>query len=63
MADGPTAQAEVGATRNTLRQFGVDGAERRSDAQTHGDVYAGLHGATDCAFFTSPEGDVPRGDS
>jgi crotonobetainyl-CoA:carnitine CoA-transferase CaiB-like acyl-CoA transferase len=35
----------VGFTRNTLQQFGVDGADRRSDALTHGDVYAGLHGA------------------
>jgi crotonobetainyl-CoA:carnitine CoA-transferase CaiB-like acyl-CoA transferase len=37
-------QAEVGFTRNTLDHFGVDGADRRSDALTHGDVYAGLHG-------------------
>jgi crotonobetainyl-CoA:carnitine CoA-transferase CaiB-like acyl-CoA transferase len=101
-------QAEVGFTQNTLRQFGVDGADRRSDSLSHGDVYAGLHatiavlaalqqrritgagqyidvamaavltsinervhydlsdvdlgaetpilGATDCPFFTSPEG-------
>jgi crotonobetainyl-CoA:carnitine CoA-transferase CaiB-like acyl-CoA transferase len=45
MAYGPAVQAEVGFTRNTLRQFGVEGAERRTDALTHGDVYAGLHGA------------------
>src|ERR1700754_2668827 len=45
MAYGPAIQAEVGFTRNTLTQFGVDGADRRSDALTHGDVYAGLHGA------------------
>jgi crotonobetainyl-CoA:carnitine CoA-transferase CaiB-like acyl-CoA transferase len=108
MAYAPTVQAEVGFTQNTLRQFGVDGADRRSDSLSHGDVYAGLHatiavlaalqyrrltgegqyidvamaavlnsinervhydlsdvdlgaetpilGATDCAFFTSPEG-------
>jgi crotonobetainyl-CoA:carnitine CoA-transferase CaiB-like acyl-CoA transferase len=45
MAYGPAVQAEVGFTRNTLQQFGVDGADRRTDALTHGDVYAGLHGA------------------
>jgi crotonobetainyl-CoA:carnitine CoA-transferase CaiB-like acyl-CoA transferase len=108
MAYAPTVQAEVGFTQNTLRQFDVAGAERRSDSLSHGDVYAGLHatiavlaalqhrrvtgtgqyvdvamaavltsinervhydlsdadlgaeqpilGATDCAFFTSPEG-------
>jgi crotonobetainyl-CoA:carnitine CoA-transferase CaiB-like acyl-CoA transferase len=108
MAYAPTIQAEVGFTRNTLQQFGVDGADRRSDALSHADVYAGLHatiaalaalahrrltgegqyvdiamaavmmsmnervhydlsgidlgaeqpilGATDCPFFTSPEG-------
>ncbi|WAC90390.1 CaiB/BaiF CoA transferase family protein [Mycobacterium sp. Aquia_213] len=108
MAYAPTVQAEVGFTQNTLRQFGVDGADRRSDSLSHGDIYAGLHaaiavlaalqhrrvtgegryvdvamaavltslnervhydlsdvelgeetpilGATDCAFFTSPEG-------
>jgi crotonobetainyl-CoA:carnitine CoA-transferase CaiB-like acyl-CoA transferase len=38
-------QAEVGFTRNTLRQFGVDGSARRSDSLSHGDVYAGLHAA------------------
>jgi crotonobetainyl-CoA:carnitine CoA-transferase CaiB-like acyl-CoA transferase len=108
MAYAPTVQAEVGFTHNTLQQFGVEGAARRSDSLSHGDVYAGLHatiavlaalqqrritgtgqyidvamaavltsinervhydlsdvdlgaetpilGATDCAFFTSPEG-------
>ncbi|HXA90827.1 MAG TPA: CaiB/BaiF CoA-transferase family protein [Mycobacterium sp.] len=108
MAYAPTVQAEVGFTYNTLQQFGVEGAARRSDSLSHGDVYAGLHatiavlaalqhrrltgegqyidvamaavltsvnervhydlsdvdlgaetpilGATDCAFFTSPEG-------
>ncbi|MFP1153418.1 CaiB/BaiF CoA transferase family protein [Mycobacterium sherrisii] len=108
MAYAPTVQAEVGFTLNTLRQFAVDGDDRRSDPLSHGDVYAGLHatiavlaalqhrrvtgegryvdvamaavltslnervhydlsdvdlgeetpilGATDCAFFTSPEG-------
>jgi crotonobetainyl-CoA:carnitine CoA-transferase CaiB-like acyl-CoA transferase len=108
MAYAPTVQAEVGFTRNTLQQFGVEGADRRSDSLSHGDVYAGLHatiavlaalqhrrvtgegqyvdvamaavltsinervhydlsdvnlgaetpilGATDCAFFTSPDG-------
>ncbi len=108
MAYAPTVQAEVGFTENTLRQFGVEGEQRRSDSLSHGDVYAGLHatiavlaalqhrrvtgngqyidvamaavltsinervhydlsdvdlgaeipilGATDCAFFTSPEG-------
>jgi crotonobetainyl-CoA:carnitine CoA-transferase CaiB-like acyl-CoA transferase len=45
MAYGPAVQAEVGFTSNTLRQFGVEGADRRTDALTHGDVYAGLHGA------------------
>jgi hypothetical protein len=45
MAYGATAQAEVGFTRNTLRQFGADGADRGSDALTHGDLYAGLCGA------------------
>jgi crotonobetainyl-CoA:carnitine CoA-transferase CaiB-like acyl-CoA transferase len=44
MAYGPAVQAEVGFTRNSLHQFGVDGADRRTDALTHGDVYAGLHG-------------------
>jgi crotonobetainyl-CoA:carnitine CoA-transferase CaiB-like acyl-CoA transferase len=108
MAYAPTVQAEVGFTSNTLQQFGVEGADRRTDSLSHGDVYAGLHatiavlaalqqrrltgegryidvamaavltsinervhydlsdvdlgaetpilGATDCAFFTSPEG-------
>ncbi|MEZ0351077.1 CaiB/BaiF CoA transferase family protein [Mycobacterium sp. pR1184] len=108
MAYAPTVQAEVGFTQNTLRQFGVDESDRRSDSLSHGDIYAGLHaaiavlaalqqrrvtgvgryvdvamaavltslnervhydlsdddlgeetpilGATDCAFFTSPEG-------
>ncbi|HEX4249757.1 MAG TPA: CaiB/BaiF CoA-transferase family protein [Pseudonocardia sp.] len=128
MAYAPTVQAEVGFTRNTLRQFGVDsgdganggdatdaepdgaanGAARRTDSLSHADVYSGLHatiavlaalrhraatgdgqyvdvamaavmmsmnervhydlsgidlgeerpvlGATDCPFFTSPEG-------
>jgi crotonobetainyl-CoA:carnitine CoA-transferase CaiB-like acyl-CoA transferase len=44
MAYAPTVQAEVGFTRNTLQQSGVEGAGRRSDALSHGDVYAGLHG-------------------
>jgi len=108
MAYAPTVQAEVGFTHNTLQQFGVDGADQRSDSLSHGDIYAGLHatiavlaalqhrrvtgigryvdvamaavltsvnervhydlsgvnlgaeqpilGATDCGFFTSPEG-------
>ena len=108
MAYAPTIQAEVGFTRNTLQQFGVDGSDRRSDALSHADVDSGLHatiaalaalqhrrltgegqyvdiamaavmmsmnervhydlsgvdlgaeqpilGATDCPFFTSPEG-------
>jgi crotonobetainyl-CoA:carnitine CoA-transferase CaiB-like acyl-CoA transferase len=43
MAYAPTVQAEVGFTHNTLRQFGVDGADRRTDSLSHGDVYAGLH--------------------
>ena len=43
MAYAPTVQAEVGFTQNTLQQFGVDGADRRSDSLSHGDVYAGLH--------------------
>jgi crotonobetainyl-CoA:carnitine CoA-transferase CaiB-like acyl-CoA transferase len=43
MAYAPTVQAEVGFTRNTLQQFGVGGADRRSDSLSHGDVYAGLH--------------------
>jgi crotonobetainyl-CoA:carnitine CoA-transferase CaiB-like acyl-CoA transferase len=45
MAYGPAVQAEVGFTRNTLQQFGVDGADRHTDALTHGDMYAGLQGA------------------
>jgi crotonobetainyl-CoA:carnitine CoA-transferase CaiB-like acyl-CoA transferase len=45
MAYAPTIQAEVGFTRNTLRQFGVEGSKRRSDSLSHADVYAGLHGA------------------
>jgi crotonobetainyl-CoA:carnitine CoA-transferase CaiB-like acyl-CoA transferase len=45
MAYASTIQAEVGFTRNSLRQFGVDGADQRSDALSHGDVYAGLHAA------------------
>jgi crotonobetainyl-CoA:carnitine CoA-transferase CaiB-like acyl-CoA transferase len=109
MAYAPTIQAEVGFTRNTLRQFGVEGVDRRSDSLSHADVYAGLHatiaalaalqqrrmtgkgqyvdvamaavltsinervhydlsdaeigaevpilGATDCPFFTSPDGE------
>jgi crotonobetainyl-CoA:carnitine CoA-transferase CaiB-like acyl-CoA transferase len=43
MAYAPTVQAEVGFTHNTLRQFGVDGADPRTDSLSHGDVYAGLH--------------------
>jgi crotonobetainyl-CoA:carnitine CoA-transferase CaiB-like acyl-CoA transferase len=43
MAYAPTVQAEVGFTQNTLRQFGVEGADRRTDSLSHGDVYAGLH--------------------
>jgi crotonobetainyl-CoA:carnitine CoA-transferase CaiB-like acyl-CoA transferase len=43
-AYAPTVQAEVGFTQNTLQQFGVEGDARRSDALSHGDVYAGLHG-------------------
>jgi len=43
MAYAPTVQAEVGFTQNTLQQFGVDGAQRRTDSLSHGDVYAGLH--------------------
>jgi crotonobetainyl-CoA:carnitine CoA-transferase CaiB-like acyl-CoA transferase len=108
MAYAPTVQAEAGFTRNTLRQFGVEGLERRTDSLSHADVYSGLHatiavlaalrhraatgegqyvdvamaavitsmnervhydlseielgderpvlGATDCPFFTSPDG-------
>ncbi|OBI14726.1 formyl-CoA transferase [Mycobacterium sp. E2462] len=44
-AYAPTVQAEVGFTANTLHQFDVEGDERRSDSLSHGDVYAGLHGA------------------
>jgi crotonobetainyl-CoA:carnitine CoA-transferase CaiB-like acyl-CoA transferase len=43
MAYAPTIQAETGFTRNTLNQFGAEGADRRSDALSHADVYAGLH--------------------
>jgi crotonobetainyl-CoA:carnitine CoA-transferase CaiB-like acyl-CoA transferase len=109
MAYAPTVQAETGFTENTLRQFGVEGDARRSDALSHADVYAGLQatiavlaalahrrvtgqgqyvdvamaavltsinervhydlsdidlgaeppilGATDCVFFTGPEGE------
>jgi len=108
MAYAPTVQAEAGFTRNTLRQFGVEGLDRRTDSLSHADVYSGLHatiavlaalrhraatgagqyvdvamaavitsmnervhydlseielgderpvlGATDCPFFTSPDG-------
>jgi len=108
MAYAPTVQAEAGFTRNTLRQFGVEDADRRTDSLSHADVYSGLHatiavlaalrhraatgegqyvdvamaavitsmnervhydlseielgderpvlGATDCPFFTSPDG-------
>lgn len=35
MAYAPTVQAEVGFTQNTLRQFGVDGVDRRSDSCCH----------------------------
>jgi len=108
MAYAPTVQAEAGFTKNTLRQFGVEGVERRTDSLSHADVYSGLHatiavlaalrhraatgegqyvdvamaavitsmnervhydlseielgderpvlGATDCPFFTSPDG-------
>jgi len=59
MAYAPTVQAEVGFTRNTLRQFGVDstdteaangngganGSGRRTDSLSHADVYSGLHAA------------------
>jgi crotonobetainyl-CoA:carnitine CoA-transferase CaiB-like acyl-CoA transferase len=45
MAYAPTIQAEAGFTRNTLRQFGVEGSDRRSDSLSHADVYAGLHAA------------------
>jgi crotonobetainyl-CoA:carnitine CoA-transferase CaiB-like acyl-CoA transferase len=44
-AYAPTVQAEVGFTQNTLQQFGVEGDSRRSDSLSHGDIYAGLHGA------------------
>jgi crotonobetainyl-CoA:carnitine CoA-transferase CaiB-like acyl-CoA transferase len=43
MAYAPTIQAETGFTRNTLNQFAADGEDRRSDALSHADVYAGLH--------------------
>ncbi|OBA63393.1 formyl-CoA transferase [Mycobacterium sp. 1100029.7] len=45
MAYAPTVQAEVGFTRNTMRQFGVDDDHARNDALSHGDVYSGLHAA------------------
>ena len=58
MAYAPTVQAEVGFTRNTLRQFGLDddlddtgsgtgagGPDRRTDSLSHADVYSGLHAA------------------
>ncbi|GAA1231113.1 CaiB/BaiF CoA transferase family protein [Pseudonocardia alaniniphila] len=45
MAYAPTVQAEVGFTRNTLRHFDLEGDERRTDALSHADVYAGLHAA------------------
>jgi len=43
MAYAPTVQAEAGFTRNTLRQFGVEDADRRTDSLSHADVYSGLH--------------------
>ena len=43
MAYAPTIQAEAGFTLNTLNQFAVEGEDRRSDALSHADVYAGLH--------------------
>lgn len=45
MAYAPTIQAETGFTRNTLDQFGAEDDDRRSDALSHADVYAGLHAA------------------
>jgi crotonobetainyl-CoA:carnitine CoA-transferase CaiB-like acyl-CoA transferase len=45
MAYAPTVQAEVGFTANTLRQFGAQGLDRRTDALSHADVYSGLHAA------------------
>jgi crotonobetainyl-CoA:carnitine CoA-transferase CaiB-like acyl-CoA transferase len=44
MAYAPTVQAEVGITATTLRQFDAVGADRRTDAFSHADVYTGLHG-------------------
>ncbi len=43
MAYAPTVQAEVGFTQNTLNQFGAEGLDRKTDALSHADVYAGLH--------------------
>jgi crotonobetainyl-CoA:carnitine CoA-transferase CaiB-like acyl-CoA transferase len=43
MAYAPTIQAETGFTRNTLNQFGAEGADQKTDSLSHADVYAGLH--------------------
>lgn len=43
MAYAPTIQAETGFTRNTHKQFGLEGGDRRTDALSHADVYSGLH--------------------
>src|SRR5258706_4074959 len=41
MAYAPTVQAEAGFTVNTLRHFGIDHEQGRTDALSHADVYAG----------------------
>lgn len=43
MAYAGTVQAESGMTANTLRQFGLEAGDERTDALSHADVYAGLH--------------------
>jgi crotonobetainyl-CoA:carnitine CoA-transferase CaiB-like acyl-CoA transferase len=46
MAYAPTVQAEVGFTRNTLRQFGVEGADRRTAGPTRSHTPTSTPGCT-----------------
>ena len=42
MAYAPTVQAEAGFTENSVRHYGSDLSEPRTDSLSHADVYAGL---------------------